>query len=80
MFEVTILSARREIFVGVASSVIVPGDEGEFEVLELHKPVLSLLSEGAIVVDGRKRFPVTRGAVNFVDNKLVALVEEPDNG
>ena len=76
MFEVTIVSPKRHVFEGQASSVFLPGDEGEFEVLDLHRTVLSLLTKGEIIIDGEKRIPIKSGVVNFQDNQLVGLVEE----
>ena len=76
MFDVTIVSPRREVFEGQASSVFLPGDEGEFEILELHRTVISLLSEGDIIIDGEHKIPIKSGVMNFQDNRLVSLVEE----
>ena len=76
MFDVTIVSPKREVFEGQAQSVFLPGDEGEFEILDLHRTVISLLTEGEIIIDGEKRIPIKSGVMNFQDNRLVSLVEE----
>ena len=52
MFQVLILDALPEkseqpIFEGTAMSVILPGAEGEFEILDFHKPIISKLKKGA---------------------------------
>ncbi len=74
MFNVTLLDQAHVIFDGKAKSVILPGDEGEFEVLDFHKPVVSSLKRGEIVIDNMG-FPVSRGIVRFQKDQLIALVE-----
>ena len=75
MFNVTILNPKHELFEGKAKSVILPGDRGEFEILDFHKPIISFLKEGNVIIDG-KYLAIKRGVVNFYNAKLVALVEE----
>ena len=76
MFDVTILTPGRSLFEGEALSVRVPGDEGEFEILELHRSVISLLIEGNIVIDQDVKIPIRGGVMNFTDTGFTALVEE----
>ena len=81
MFHVLILDARPErseqpIFEGNSSSVVLPGTEGEFEVLDFHKPILSTLNKGVIIVDNSKEFPVVGGIAKMHFQNLVALVEQ----
>jgi len=63
------------LFEGKTSSVFLPGATGEFEVLELHKPIISLLSEGSIIIDWEKEIPITSGAVRMSGDTLIAIVE-----
>ena len=74
MIEVSILNQSQVIFKGVAKSVILPGDYGEFEVLPFHWPIVSLLTKGEIIIDDMG-FPISKGIARFSDEKLVALVE-----
>ena len=74
MFNATILDQAHVIFDGKAKSVILPGDEGEFEVLDFHKPIVSSLKRGKIVIDNMG-FPISRGIVRFHKDQLIALVE-----
>ena len=74
MFNVTLLDQSHVIFDGVAKSVILPGDEVEFEVLDFHKPVISSLARGEIIIDNMG-FPVARGIMRFYKDQLIALVE-----
>ena len=74
MFKVSIMDHTQVIFDGKASSVILPGDYGEFELLAFHRPILSLLRRGNIVIDDVS-FPVAKGIARFYKDELVALVE-----
>jgi len=76
MLKVTLLNPKRTVFEGEAKSVFLPGEEGEFEVLEFHKALISLLRQGEIVIDGTKSFVITKGIVRVHKNEVVALVEE----
>jgi F-type H+-transporting ATPase subunit epsilon len=74
MIDVEILNQEKTMFEGVAMSVILPGDEGEFEVLTFHWPIVSLLTKGEIVID-QIGFHISRGIAKFEKDKLTALVE-----
>ena len=75
MFEVTILNPKYAIYEDMAKSVFLPGIKGEFEVLNYHKNIISLLKEGQIIINGDKSIPIKKGVVKMYKNKLVALVE-----
>jgi len=76
MFKVTILNPKRTIYEGEAKSVFLPGDQGEFEVLELHKPIISILRRGEIIIDWNKSVVISKGIMRMRKDELVALVEE----
>jgi len=74
MFKVSVVDYMEVLFDGEAKSVILPGDEGTFEILEFHSNIISLLSEGDIIVD-KEILPIRKGIMYFSKDKLVALVE-----
>lgn len=74
MLEVVIISPEKIIFEGKAESVILPGDQGTFEVQTYHKPLLSRLLGGLVVVDG-VAFPIRRGLAKVRDNKVTIVSE-----
>ncbi len=82
MFQVLILQAapRQEtpVFTGPASSILLPGHDGEFEILDFHKPIISALKKGFIVVDNIKTIPIKRGVVKMANQSLVAIVDLAD--
>ena len=74
MIGVSITNQAQVIFEGVANSVILPGEYGEFELLQFHWPIVSLLRKGEIIIDNMG-FPISKGIARFANDKLVALVE-----
>lgn len=80
MFQVLIFKSRPKgseeiVYQGQANSVILPGSEGEFEVLNFHKPIMSRLKKGLIVVDNTREFLVAGGVVKMAGQSLVAIID-----
>ena len=73
--DVTILAPQTVIFEGKAQSVIVPGEQGQFEIQPFHKRIISRLMSGMIIVDGES-FPIKRGIVKVNQNRVVVIIEE----
>jgi len=74
--KVTVLSPKQTVFEGEAKSVFLPGDLAEFEILDCHAPIVSLLRAGNVVVDWAKKIPIRRGMIKFDRNECMILVEE----
>ena len=72
--DVTIASPQRTIFKDQAYSVIMPGESGVFEVLAFHKPLLTRLISGDVIIDN-KAFPISRGIAKVGRNAVTVLVE-----
>ncbi len=47
-----IISPERTLYSGEATSVIVPGADGEFQILDHHAPIVSILEEGTVKIKG----------------------------
>ena len=75
MLEVSLLTPKEVIFEGNASSIIVPGEEGVFEVQPFHKQILSRLISGVLFID-EQSFSVQRGIINVNQNKVTIIIEE----
>lgn len=73
-FHAKIVSADRVWFDGMARSVTFPGERGTFEVLPFHRPLISRLAAGEVVVDGRT-LPIRRGVVRVWHDDITAIVE-----
>ena len=76
--EISVITPDGLLFQGKAHSVTFPGEKGVFEVLPQHKPLLSRLIRGMIVIDSRA-IAVRRGIVKLGLNKLIAIVETPQS-
>jgi F-type H+-transporting ATPase subunit epsilon len=74
--HVKILNPKHVLFEGEAKSVFLPGDMAEFELLDHHAPIVSLLNRGEVVVDWEKKIPITKGMVKFDRNECMILVEQ----
>ena len=74
MLDVTIISPEKIVFEGKAESVILPGEQGTFEIQLYHKPLLSRLLAGDVLVDGTV-FPINRGIVKVQDNTVMIVSE-----
>jgi F-type H+-transporting ATPase subunit epsilon len=75
MLDVVIFSPEKQVFQGKAMSVVFPGENGVFEVLSYHKPLLSRLIGGNIIVDD-KPFAIRCGIVGINHNKATVVIEE----
>ena len=74
--KVTILNPKHVLFEGEAKSVFLPGDLAEFELLDFHAPIVSLLRPGNVTLDWKERIPIAKGMVTFDDNECMILVEQ----
>jgi len=75
LLDVIILSPTEVIFEGKARSVVLPGEEGVFEVLPFHKHLLSRLISGKLLVD-TEVFPIRRGIAKVNRNKVTVIMEK----
>ena len=74
MLEVTVVTPQKVLFKGDASSVLFPGEAGTFEVLPFHRPIISRLLPGLVIVD-RKTFAIRRGVAKVFNDTVTVLVE-----
>jgi len=74
MLKVSIFDQERKLYEDLASQINLPGEEGEFTVLEFHAPMISLLKAGHILVDG-KYLSINQGIAVVNRNELFILVE-----
>lgn len=74
-----IVTPDTTIYSGTASLVQLPGVDGLFEILNMHAPIISVLTKGRIkVIDENNEtrfFEVNGGVVEVVNNKLLVLAE-----
>ena len=74
-----ILSAEEKIFSGEVDSVILPGTDGQFQILNNHAPIISSLTNGEIKYSDKSKnetIEINGGIVEVLDNKVSALIEK----
>jgi F-type H+-transporting ATPase subunit epsilon len=74
--KLKILNPKHVLFDGEAKSIFLPGDLAEFELMDFHAPIVSLLRPGEVIVDWERRIPIKQGMVKFDNNECMILVEE----
>lgn len=76
--RVTIASVGEQMYDDNALSVLVPGSEGQMQILANHEPLISTLKAGKIVVkdsEGKKQeFAVEGGVLEVSANRATILV------
>ncbi len=74
-----VLSLRRMLFDGDVKAVYFSGDEGEYEVLPYHFPLLGALPEGEIKIAEKGNIPLRAGVVMFQNNRCTVIIEENED-
>jgi F-type H+-transporting ATPase subunit epsilon len=75
-FRLQVLSLIRMLFEGEVESVYISGDEGEYELLPFHFPLLGAIPEGELKIAGHESIPLRAGVVLFQDNQCIVIIEE----
>lgn len=76
--HIDILSPEKTLFEGEIEYVRLPGQNGSFEVLNNHAPVIAALQDGKLVVRGTQgvqEFNIKSGIVEVLNNKVSVLTE-----
>ncbi len=77
MINLTIANVEEVLFHGEASSVTLPGSEGEMTILPKHMPLVSALKEGVIVVKNNENvsnFKIEKGVIKVSLEEVLILV------
>ena len=74
-----ILTPEKNLFEGEITGVQLPGEDGSFEILNNHAPMIASLSNGRVRVNAKdeskpRYFTVESGFVEVLDKKVVVLV------
>jgi F-type H+-transporting ATPase subunit epsilon len=76
--QVKIITPDKKAFEGEAQAITFPGNSGEFEVLDQHAAMISLLKKGNMRLktnSGDQDFSIDGGVVEVLNNEVVVLVE-----
>ncbi len=77
-FKLQVLSLKRALFDGEVKSVQLVGDEGEYELLPFHYPLLGALPQGEIKIFEKGNIPLRAGVVMFQHNRCTIIIEESE--
>ncbi len=77
--KLEIITPDKKLFDGNFKSVIFPGSEGSFGVLNNHAPMIATLTSGKIEItedsNNKVDFEVKGGVVEVLKNKVIVLAE-----
>ena len=78
MIQLTIITPDLKVFEGEVDSVILPGNQGQFQLLKDHAPMVSTLAKGDLFYEEagtKKSMIVDGGVVEVSKNKVLVLAE-----
>ncbi len=75
-FRLRVLSLMGTLFDKQVESVHIFGDEGEFELLPFHHPLMGAIPTGEIRISQNPSIPLRAGVVLFKDNACTIIIEE----
>ena len=75
-FRLLVVSLKGILFDDQVESVYLRGDEGEFELLAFHYPLLASLPESDIQIAHHDPIPIRVGVVMFNQNTCTVVIEE----
>jgi len=75
-FKISVMTPEALLYQNEVESAFFTGDQGEFELLPYHYPVLGILAESNIILNWREAVPIKFGLVKFFANDCIVLVEE----
>ncbi|MBF0371261.1 MAG: ATP synthase F1 subunit epsilon [Magnetococcales bacterium] len=80
--QLELVTPERQLISREVTSVVVPGQDGDFGVLPGHAPFLSLVRAGVVTIDEDEHFAVTGGYAEAVPERVTLLVDlaEPGEG
>ncbi len=79
-FQVEIVTPQKQFFSGEVTSLLAPGEEGLFQVLKNHAPLVAALKGGKVKLAmpdaSEKTFTIADGFFEISDNKAILLAED----
>lgn len=76
--KLEIITPDQSVYTGEVSSVILPGVNGQFQILKDHAPLVSTLAKGNLVIEANGKNQVVvvdGGVVEVLNNKVLVLAE-----
>ena len=76
MLKVRIITRTDVVFEGEAVSVSLPGKKGAMEILDMHIPIITVLTTGIICLklpDSQQLFSISKGIASLTGSELIIL-------
>ncbi|NBB89087.1 MAG: ATP synthase F1 subunit epsilon [Bacteroidetes bacterium] len=77
--NVHILSPEEKLFQGKASVLTLPGEDGSFQILPQHAPIVASLADGDILIKNEKgeeeKLFIRSGFIEVLNNTVNILVQ-----
>jgi F-type H+-transporting ATPase subunit epsilon len=74
-----IITPEKKVFEGEVNSVLFPGTNGRFEILNNHAHIISTLKKGQVrVIDNNNKtelFNINGGVIEMQNNKIIVLAD-----
>ena len=74
-----IITPESKVYEGEVKSVLLPGTDGKFEILNNHAPIISTLNAGQIRIinnnDQRELFNINGGVIEMQNNNIIVLAD-----
>ena len=77
MLKLKIVTPERVEFDGQVERVVVPGTQGQFEILTNHAPIISTLQKGIVVYDSNQ-LQILGGFVEVQKNEVSLCVDKAE--
>ncbi len=80
-FNVSVISPERTLYEGEAHFAVVPAFDGEIGILVDHAPLMAVLGDGILRLEteeGMRRFRLSGGSVQVVENRVSVLSEKAE--
>lgn len=74
-FQLQVMSLKGVAFDDMVESIYVTGDDGEFELLPFHHPLLASIPEGELKIAGHESIPLKVGVLSFRNNQCRVIAE-----
>jgi len=74
-FKLTVMTPDMLVYENEVESVFLTGDQGEYELMPYHYPILGILKHGNIIIDWKESIPIHSGIIRFFANDCIILVE-----
>ena len=74
-----IITPEKKLYKGEVKSVLLPGTNGKFEILNNHAPIISTLTTGQIRIinknDQKELLNINGGVIEMQNNNIIVLAD-----